>query len=159
MQIRNRAFLLLGLLGVATAGLTGCKKSGDAADADTIVIGEVAALTGGTATFGQSSHAGTQMAIDEVNAAGGVLGKKIKLVTEDDQSKQGEAGIVAKKLVSREKVVALLGEVASGRSLEMAPIAQKAGIPMISPASTNPKVTETGDSIFRVCFIDPFQAR
>lgn len=158
MQIRNRAFLLLGLLSLVTAGLTGCKKGGDAAgDPNTIVVGEVAALTGGTATFGQSSHNGTQMAIDEVNAAGGVLGKQIKLVTEDDQSKQGEAGIVAKKLVSREKVVALLGEVASGRSLEMAPIAQKAGIPMISPASTNPKVTETGDFIFRVCFIDPFQ--
>jgi branched-chain amino acid transport system substrate-binding protein len=97
------------------------------------------------------------MAVDEINASGGLLGKQVKLVTEDDQSKQGEAGTVAKKLISRENVIALLGEVASGRSLEMAPIAQKAGIPMISPASTNPKVTAEGDFIFRVCFIDPFQ--
>ena len=138
-------------------GLAACKKGGGGADASEIVIGEVAALTGGTATFGTSSNAGTKMAIDEINAAGGLLGKKLKLVTEDDQSKAGEAGAVAKKLISRDKVVALLGEVASGRSLEMAPIAQKAGVPMISPASTNPKVTEAGDHVFRICFIDPFQ--
>lgn len=155
MDSLKRRFLLTGLFGLSVVTLTQCKKQGG--DADTIVIGEVAALTGGTATFGQSSHAGTQMAVDEINAAGGLLGKKVSLVTEDDQSRQGEANTVAKKLISREKVVALLGEVASGRSLEMAPNAQKAGIPMISPASTNPKVTETGDFIFRVCFIDPFQ--
>ncbi len=156
MDFNRRSFFLTGLCGLALAGLTNCKKQGGG-DAESIVVGEVAALTGGTATFGQSSHAGTQMAVDEINAAGGLLGKQVKLITEDDQSKQGEAGTVAKKLISREKVVALLGEVASGRSLEMSPIAQKEGIPMISPASTNPKVTETGDYIFRVCFIDPFQ--
>jgi branched-chain amino acid transport system substrate-binding protein len=137
--------------------ISSCKDAGGGPAATEIVIGEVAALTGGTATFGQSSHAGTQMAVDEINAAGGLLGKKVKLITEDDQSKQGEAGTVVKKLLSREKAVAILGEVASGKSLEMAPICQKAGIPMISPASTNPKVTEVGDYIFRICFIDPFQ--
>ncbi|RBP44325.1 amino acid/amide ABC transporter substrate-binding protein (HAAT family) [Roseimicrobium gellanilyticum] len=156
MDFPRRSFLLTGLCGLALAGLTQCKKSGGG-DANTIVVGEVAALSGGTATFGQSSHAGTQMAVDEINASGGLLGKKVTLITEDDQSKQGEAGTVAKKLISREKIVALLGEVASGRSLEMAPICQKEGVPMISPASTNPKVTEVGDHIFRVCFIDPFQ--
>ncbi len=148
----------LSLLTALAAALSGCKDSGGGSTTE-ILIGEVASLSGGTATFGQSSHAGTQMAIDEINAAGGLLGKQLKLITEDDQSKQGEAGTVAKKLVSREKVVAMLGEVASGRSLEMAPICQKAGIPMISPASTNPDVTATGDYIFRVCFIDPFQGK
>lgn len=152
----NRFFPFSALLVLLAAVLPGCKKPGSA-HGDAIVIGEVAALTGGTATFGQSSHAGTQMAIDEINAAGGVLGRKVVLVTEDDQSKQGEAGAAAKKLISREKVHALLGEVASGRSLEMAPVAQAAGVPMISPASTNPEVTKAGDFIFRVCFIDPFQ--
>ena len=147
---------MLGACGAILLGLTSCKQKGGGV-ADTIVVGEVAAMTGGTATFGQSSHAGTQMAVDEINAAGGLLGKQVKLVTEDDQSKQGEAGTVAKKLISREKVIAMLGEVASGRSLEMGPICQKAGVPMISPASTNPKVTEVGDYVFRVCFIDPFQ--
>ena len=146
------------LSGAILLGLPGCKQEGAATDsAAEIVVGEVAAMTGGTATFGTSSHAGTQMAIDEINAAGGLLGKKVKLIMEDDQSKAGEAGTVAKKLISRNKIVALLGEVASSKSLEMGPICQKAGVPMISPASTNPKVTESGDFVFRVCFIDPFQ--
>lgn len=141
--------------------LSACKKapsdSAGAAASGDIPIGEFASLTGATASFGQSSHKGTQMAVDEINAGGGVLGRKLRLVTEDDQSKPGEAATVVRKLISRDKIVALLGEVASSRSLEAAPICQKAGIPMISPASTNPKVTEVGDMIFRVCFIDPFQ--
>lgn len=154
--MHNLRLFMLGACGAILLGLTGCKQKGGGV-ADAIVVGEVAAMTGGTATFGQSSHSGTQMAVDEINASGGLLGKQVKLVTEDDQSKQGEAGTVAKKLISREKVIAMLGEVASGRSLEMGPICQKAGVPMISPASTNPKVTEVGDYVFRVCFIDPFQ--
>jgi branched-chain amino acid transport system substrate-binding protein len=97
------------------------------------------------------------LAIEELNAAGGVLGKKIKLITEDNQSKAGESANAVNKLIAKDGVVAILGEVASSRSLEAAPICQQNGIPMISPSSTNPKVTETGDHIFRVCFIDPFQ--
>jgi len=142
------------LAGVLVAG---CKKSGSRGNAEEIVVGEFASLTGGTASFGQSSHKGTQMAIDEINAAGGLLGKKVKLITEDDQSKAGEPATVVRKLISRDGIVALLGEVASSRSLEAAPIAQQNKIPMISPSSTNPKVTEVGDYIFRICFIDPFQ--
>ncbi len=124
---------------------------------DTIKVGEVASLTGKEASFGQSSHKGTLLAIEHLNTAGGVLGKKFDLVTEDNQSKAGESATAARKLLSRDKVVALLGEVASSRSLEIAPVAQAAKIPMISPASTNSTVTETGSYIFRVCFIDPFQ--
>jgi branched-chain amino acid transport system substrate-binding protein len=140
-------------LAIALA-LTGCNK---ATDANVIAVGEYASLTGKEATFGQSSHEGTIMAIDEANAAGGVLGKKLKLLTEDTQSKPGESATVVNKLIARENVVAVLGEVASGRSLEAARICQDAKVPMISPSSTNPKVTETGDFIFRVCFVDPFQ--
>jgi branched-chain amino acid transport system substrate-binding protein len=124
---------------------------------DEIKVGEFASLTGGSASFGQSSHKGTALAIDEINAAGGVLGKKLKLITEDDQSTAGQPATIARKLISQDKIVALLGEVASSKSLEAAPICQQNKIPMISPASTNPKVTEVGDYIFRVCFIDPFQ--
>ena len=140
--------------------LAGCNKpSSDqpASSGGTIKIGEFASLTGKEATFGISSHEGTVMAIEEINAAGGVLGKKLELLTEDNQSKAGESSTVVNKLISRENVVAMLGEVASSRSLEAAPICQANKIPMISPSSTNPKVTETGDYIFRVCFIDPFQ--
>ena len=124
---------------------------------ETIKVGEIASLTGKEAAFGQSSHKGTLLAIEELNRAGGALGRPFELVFDDNQSKAGESATIAKKLISRDKVVALLGEVASSRSLEMAPIAQAAHIPMISPSSTNPKVTEIGSYISRVCFIDPFQ--
>jgi branched-chain amino acid transport system substrate-binding protein len=124
---------------------------------DTIKVGEYASLTGKEASFGQSSHKGILMALEEINAAGGVLGKKIEVLSEDNQTKSGESATVAKKLISRDKVIALLGEVSSGRSLEAAPIAQAAHIPMIAPAATNPTVTQKGNYIFRVCFIDPFQ--
>jgi branched-chain amino acid transport system substrate-binding protein len=138
------------LLLLATSG---CNKSGG----DTIKIGEFASLTGKEATFGISSHEGTLLAIEEINAAGGVLGKQLELLTEDTQSKSGEPATVVNKLISRDGVVGILGEVASSRSLEAAPICQQNKIPMVSPSSTNPKVTEVGDYIFRVCFIDPFQ--
>ena len=139
--------------------LAGCNKSApeSSADSSTIKVGEFASLTGSEATFGQSSHKGTQLAVDDLNAAGGVLGKKIDLIYEDNQSQAGQSATVVRKLISSDGVVAVLGEVASSRSLEAAPICQQSGIPMISPASTNPKVTQVGDYIFRVCFIDPFQ--
>jgi branched-chain amino acid transport system substrate-binding protein len=124
---------------------------------DEIVIGEFASLTGGSASFGQSSHKGTELAIEEINRAGGVLGKKLKLITEDDQSMAGQPATIVRKLIAQDKAAAILGEVASSKSLEAAPICQQNKIPMITPASTNPKVTEVGDYIFRICFIDPFQ--
>ena len=124
---------------------------------ETIKIGEYASLTGKEASLGRSSHQGTLLAIEHLNAQGGVLGKKIELIAEDTQSKAGESGTVVRKLISRDKVVAILGEVVSSRSLEGAAICQASQIPMVSPASTNPAVTATGNYIFRTCFIDPFQ--
>jgi branched-chain amino acid transport system substrate-binding protein len=159
MKIWHGQFLFLTAM-TAALGLTGCNKptaNAGAAGGETIKIGEFASLTGSEATFGQSSHHGTQLAVDELNASGGVLGKKIQLLTEDNQSQAGQSATVVRKLISSDGVVAILGEVASSRSLEAAPICQQNKIPMISPSSTNPKVTETGDFIFRVCFIDPFQ--
>ncbi len=139
--------LLLALAALAVAGRA----------QDTIKVGEYASLTGKEAGFGQTSHHGVVLAIEEINAAGGVLGKKLELAYEDNQTKPGESATAAKKLISRDKVIALIGEVSSTRSLEAAPIAQAAHVPMIAPAATNPKVTQTGNYIFRVCFIDPFQ--
>jgi branched-chain amino acid transport system substrate-binding protein len=136
----------------------GCKKQGgSAADGEFIKVGEYASLSGNEAAFGRSSHRGTELAIEELNKAGGILGKQLKLFTEDTQSKEGESSTVVSKLISREGVIAVLGEVASGRSLEAAPICQRNKIPMISPSSTNPDVTKVGDYIFRVCFLDSFQ--
>ena len=125
--------------------------------ADSIKVGEYASLTGKEASFGQSSHKGLTLGFEEINAAGGTLGRPIELLSEDNQTKPGESATAVKKLIARDKVIALVGEVASGRSLEAAPIAQANKIPMIAPAATNPKVTKTGNYIFRVCFIDPFQ--
>ena len=138
-------------------GLSGCNKKGaDSADNE-ILIGHFGSLTGATATFGQSAQKGINMAVDAINASGGVLGKQIKVIHEDDQGKPEEAQTVVTKLINKDRVVALLGEIASSNSLAAAPVAQASRIPMISPGSTNPKVTMAGDFIFRVCFIDPFQ--
>lgn len=128
-----------------------------ASDSAEILVGEFGSMTGSEATFGISTHQGIELAINEANSAGGVKGKKISLISLDDQGKAEEAASVVTRLITQNKVVAILGEVASSRSLAAAPIAQKHQIPMISPSSTNPKVTEIGDYIFRVCFIDPFQ--
>jgi branched-chain amino acid transport system substrate-binding protein len=157
MKIRHFHIYLAVL--AAWSLLAGCNKSspGSSAESSTIKVGEFASLTGSEATFGQQSHNGTELAVEEINAAGGVLGKKIDLLTEDDQSQAGQPATAVRKLISSDGVVAILGEVASSRSLEAAPICQENKIPMISPASTNPRVTQTGDYIFRTCFMDSFQ--
>ena len=137
----------------ATAGLLALP-----ANAQDIVVGEFASLTGSEATFGINSSNGVELAKEEINNAGGLLGgRKIKIIMEDDQSKPGQPSAAVKKLVASDRAIAILGEIASSRSLEAAPICQNAKIPMVSPGSTNPSVTEKGDYIFRVCFIDPFQ--
>ena len=127
------------------------------ADAKTILLGEYGSLTGATATFGKSTDNAIKMAIAEVNAKGGVLGKPVEVSVEDDSSRAEQVPGAVLKLINDKNVLAILGEVASSNSLAAAPICQKAGVPMLSPTSTNPKVTQVGDYIFRACFIDPFQ--
>lgn len=122
-----------------------------------IPIGEYGSLSGDTAEFGVSTHNGIVLAIEQANANGGVLGKKIRLCTEDDRSDAAEAVTAVSKLITQNGVVAVLGEVASSRSIAAAPVCQTNHIPMISPSSTNVNVTKVGDYIFRVCFTDPFQ--
>jgi branched-chain amino acid transport system substrate-binding protein len=134
--------------------LLGCQQR-----ADEIRIGEFGSLTGGTATFGTSNHEGVVLAVEEINAAGGVLGKPLRVITEDNQSKPEESVTAVLKLIKQDEVSAIVGEVASSRSLAAAPQCQANKIPMLSPASTNPKVTQVGDYIFRACFIDPFQGK
>jgi branched-chain amino acid transport system substrate-binding protein len=131
--------------------------AGEGGDTGEIVIGEYGSLTGATATFGISTKNGIDMAIAEVNAGGGVLGRPVRVIVEDDQGRPEEAQTVVTKLITSDRVVAVLGEVASSNSLAAAPVAQQNQIPMISPSSTNPAVTQIGDYIFRVCWIDPFQ--
>lgn len=136
----------------AVLAFTGCTKN-----ENEILVGQFGSLTGGDATFGKSTDKGVRMAQDEINDKGGIRGKKIKLITLDDQGKSEEAAAVVTRLITQNKVVAIIGEVASGRTKAAAPIAQQNKIPLITPSSTNPEVTKIGDYIFRVCFIDPFQ--
>ena len=128
---------------------------------DRILVGHVGSMTGSEATFGQSTDNGIKLAIEQWNAKGGVKGKTISLRTLDSQGKPEEAAVAATRLIVNDKVNLLLGEVASSRSLAMAPVADGNGTPMITPSSTNPRVTKDKDKVrpfvFRVCFIDPFQ--
>lgn len=126
-------------------------------DDNFIYVGHYDSMTGSEATFGQSSFTGVKIALDEINAAGGIRGKQIKIISMDDQSRNEEARIVITRLIAQQKVIAVIAGVASSRSLAAAPVAQEEKIPFLTPSSTNPKVTEVGDYIFRVCFIDPFQ--
>lgn len=149
--MKKIGYFVLGL-GLVSAA---CKPKND----NEIRIGEFGSMTGTEATFGISTHRGIEMVVDEVNKAGGINGKKLRLISLDDQGKPEEAVTAVTKLLTQDKVHVILGEVASSRSLAAAPIAQRYKIPMISPSSTNPKVTEVGDYIFRVCFTDPFQGK
>jgi branched-chain amino acid transport system substrate-binding protein len=152
------------IVAAATLVFAGCAPksetgttSSTAAGGGEILVGEYGSLTGPQATFGTSTHNGIMMAIDEINAQGGVNGKKIKVITEDDQSKQEEAANAVTKLISQNNVVAVLGEVASSCSIAAAPICQQNKVPMITPSSTNPEVTKKGDYIFRTCYTDDYQ--
>ena len=143
--------------------LSGCANkptataSGGSTASNAIVIGEFAAMTGDQATFGSSTDNGVQLAAKELNAAGGIDGNPVAIHREDDQSDPDVSLTVVKKLITEDKAMAILGEVASKNSISAAPFCNTNHIPMISPSSTNPKVTLTGPYIFRVCFIDPFQ--
>jgi branched-chain amino acid transport system substrate-binding protein len=156
----TRAFLTLALIVSICSSFACVQKGGNgvATDTgDTIKVGVYGDLTGQTSSFGQSTKNGIELAVEEINNAGGINGKKIQLIVEDDQGRPEQAKTVVSKLINQDKVQAVLGEVASTNSLAAAPVAQEAKIPMITPSSTNPKVTEVGDYISRVCFIDPFQ--
>ncbi len=147
------AAALAGAMATAPAAAPGPSEAQDGP----IVIGHYGSLTGAEATFGQSTSNGIRLAIKEFNAAGGFKGRKIELREYDTKGDAKEASLAVTRLVKSDKVTAVLGEVASGLSLAGAPMCQESGVPMITPSSTNPRVTAVGDMIFRVCFIDPFQ--
>ncbi len=152
--MQQRFWIVIGFL---VLGLT--VSCGPKLNPNEIRIGEYAALTGEEATFGISTDNGLKLAVEEINAAGGINGTTLKVISYDDQGKPEEAAVVVTKLITQDKVQVVIGEVASSLSLAAAPRCQEYKIPMISPSSTNPKVTQVGDYVFRVCFIDPFQGQ
>jgi branched-chain amino acid transport system substrate-binding protein len=142
---------------VAVVAVGGCKKDSSTASSNEVIIGHYASLNGAQSDFGTSCNDGVKLAINQANAKGGVLGKQIKLVVEDTESKTETTTSVVQKLISSDHVNAVIGEVASTRSRAGGGICQDKKIPMLSPASTNPEVTRIGDYIFRICFTDDFQ--
>ena len=147
----NRLRLIATILGCVAAAL------GIARAAEPIKIGEIQPLTGKEAAFGQSAHKGVEIALEEINARGGLLGRPLVMATEDNQSKPGDSATIARKLISRDKVVAIISGGTSSSGLEIAPICQTTRIPFVATTATNPEVTEKRNYAFRVCFIDPFQ--
>jgi len=121
-------------------------------------IGFLAPLSGAQSSFGKDAVSGAELALDQINASGGVLGHPLKLIIKDTASSPDRTAAVATELLEKDQVSALIGEIATDRSLAAAPLAQAHGIPMITPASTNEKVTAVGECIFRVCYTDAFQA-
>ena len=155
MYARSTPRTILTLIALLALLGTGCAAYRN----DELVIGEYGSLTGNDATFGLSTKAGVEIALDELTAKkeGKIGGLKVRVVVEDDRGMAEEAATVVQKLINQDRVMAVLGEVASSRSLAGGPICQQAGLPMISPSSTNPEVTKKGDFIFRMCFLDDFQ--
>jgi len=152
-HLSRRHFLLQPIVAFAVPGfILGTKQQ----PAGEILIGEYGPLTGSTASFGISTKNGIDLAADAANKAGGVLGKRIRIIVEDDQGRAQEAQRVVAKLITQDRVIAVLGEVSSSNTLAAAPIAQQNRIPMISPSATNARLTQVGDYIFRGCFLDPF---
>jgi len=157
-----RRLLAIILVCALIAGVgVGCKKAEVLPTEQVVNLGGIFPMTGGSATFGTSSMQGTAMAVDEFNAAGGAMVDGVKTtinyINEDDAGSPEVGASAAQKLINQDKVIGIIGAVMSKVTLAVAPIAQTAGVPTISPTSTNEKVTLVGDYIFRACFIDPFQ--
>jgi branched-chain amino acid transport system substrate-binding protein len=162
MSFKKMSALLL--VAMLAAGAFGCKKKEEAPKeaaapaaapaADTIKIGFLGALTGDVAMFGKPTLDGMKMAAEEINAAGGVVGKKIEVVEADDRGDKQEGASVTQKLISRDKVVAIVGDPTTGITKVAAPIAQKAGVVLLSAGATGPGVVEIGDFIFRDTLLD-----
>ncbi|MER1987839.1 MAG: ABC transporter substrate-binding protein [Solibacillus sp.] len=141
---------------------TGGSGSGNVAEGDTIKIGANLELSGNVASYGSSIGDGVNLAVDEINAAGGINGKKIELVTVDNKSENAEATTAAIRLAEQEKVVAMIAPATSGNTVATVQIANNNKIPIITASGTAPNVTENADGsineyAFRTCFIDPFQ--
>jgi branched-chain amino acid transport system substrate-binding protein len=160
----KRRTYIAGMVGLGLGGfVTGCDgnkgSGGSGAPAAEWRVGVYLSLSGPQTQFGQDTREGIELAVDEVNKAGGVRGKPIKLLVEDDKSNPNEANNKVLQLIDRDKVVALLGEVASSISKACGIVANKKKIPMITPSSTNPDVTKVGPFAFRVCFTDDIQGQ
>ena len=146
-------------LGVGSVLAAGCGASEGTKNANEWLVGAYLSLSGPQTQFGVDTKEGIELAVEEVNKAGGVKSKQIKVLFEDDKSKPDEANQKVLQLIDRDKVIALLGEIQSAISKAGGIVANRKQVPMITPSSTNPDVTKVGEYVFRVCFVDDFQGQ
>lgn len=133
--------------------LTGCSKE----ESNTIKIGVIGPLSGGVAVYGVENKNGVELAVEEINAAGGINGKMIEIIAEDDEGDAAKSVNAFKKLVSQDKVSYIIGSLTSGCTKAITALAQAGKVIQIAPAATAVDITEAGDYIFRTCYTDPFQ--
>lgn len=156
--------ILAALMALAMLGaFSGCSNTGDGgsasggSDSDTIRIGGLAPLTGDAASYGVAVNNAIQMAVEDINANGGIDGKQIEYIYYDEKGDTTEATNAYNKLVQDDKVVAIIGDVTTKPTLAVAQTSQQDNIPIITATATAAEVTLTGPNIFRACFTDPFQ--
>ncbi|WP_264850932.1 ABC transporter substrate-binding protein [Clostridium omnivorum] len=153
-MVKKRIALALSMM-LTLGVMAGCSKA--SSNSNEIKIGAILSLTGDVATYGQSAKNGLEILQEEVNKSGGVLGKNIKFVFEDDESKPATSATAAQKLINNDKVVGIVGPLTSSQCSSVGPIANQFKVPMVTGTGTNPKVTDSGEYVFRSCFQDPFQ--
>ena len=140
---------------IAGLSMISCGGSGSS----TIKVGGVAPLSGGVAVYGVECKNGIDLAIEEINAAGGINGKTLEFICEDDEGDPAKSVNAYKKLVTNDGVEYVIGSLTSGCTIALTNLAQNQKILQIAPAATATAVTDAGNYIFRACFIDPFQGR
>jgi len=159
----RRLFAIILVCALIVSVGVGCKKAAVTPTDQVVNLGSIFGMTGASSSFGIAEDKGARMAVDEFNAAGGATigGVKttINYINEDDTGLPEVGASAVHKLIDQDKVIGIIGAQTSMVSLAIAPVLQSAGIPMISPSSTNEKVTLVGDYIFRSCFLDAFQGR
>jgi branched-chain amino acid transport system substrate-binding protein len=159
---RKKAAALLASLVVVSSLIIACGKRGGEAVVkktadDKVRVGAFMSLTGDTGQYGISAYNGIRMAVEEANGAGGVAGRQVELIAQDTRSSDAETESIVRRLAEESRVHALVGEIVSSRSLAAARVAQGERVPMLTPSSTSPEITQQGDYIFRSCYTDSFQ--
>lgn len=152
-KIAKKIFFVLFVLTAAGMMVTGCSKE----TSDTIKIGGIFPLSGPVAVYGTECRNGVELAISEINAAGGINGKMLELIAEDDEGSPEKSVNAYKKLVTKDKCSIIIGSLTSGCTAAISSLAQAQKVLLLAPAATQTNITDAGDYVFRACFIDPFQ--
>ncbi len=155
---KSRVLSMVLAAALLTVPLAGCGNT-PGGSGDEIVIGGLAPLTGSVAQYGVAVDNAVKLAVDDINAKGGILGKTIKYISYDEKGDPTEATNAYTRLVDQDKIVALIGDVTSAPCEAVAQQAARDKLPMITPSGTSEAITTYGENVFRACFIDPYQGQ